>query len=55
MGCDTVNDYLTIGKQRLEDTENGVVAHRPLGKPLYDPRDSNLSKIPEEWLEQEDL
>lgn len=55
MGCDTVKDYLMIGKQRLEDTETGTVAHRPLDKPLYDPRDSNLSKTPEEWLEQEDL
>lgn len=54
-GCDTVKEYLQISKQRLEDTEAGIVLHRPLDKPVYDPSNSNLSKIPEEWLKLEEV
>ena len=52
-GCDTMKEYLTIGRQRLEETQAGTVSHRPMDKPVYDPQKSNLSKIPEEWLSLE--
>ena len=50
VGCEIVPEYLEIGRQRLEDTESGTVSYRPIEKPLYDPHDSNLSKVPAEWL-----
>ena len=48
VGCEAVPEYLEIGRQRLEETENGTISYRPLGKPLYDLH-SNLSRVPEEW------
>lgn len=48
VGCEAVPEYLEIGRQRLEETENGTISYRPLGKPLYDLH-SNLSQVPEEW------
>lgn len=49
VGCEAVPEYLEIGRQRLEETENGTISYRPLGKPLYDLH-SNLSRVPEEWI-----
>lgn len=48
-GCDIYREYLEIGEKRLQDTLNGEVEYRPADKPLYDPSQSNLSKIPDEW------
>ncbi len=48
-GCEIVPDYIMVGKQRLEDTLEGTIKYRPADKPLYDPSQSKLSEIPEEW------
>ncbi|AEG58668.1 DNA-methyltransferase [Desulforamulus ruminis] len=48
-GCDIYKEYLDIGINRIKDTFEGTVRYRPYDKPLYDPSQSALSKIPDEW------
>lgn len=48
-GCEVMPEYVEISKQRLERTLRGDEAYRPITKPIYNPKKSNLSKIPEEW------
>lgn len=50
-GCEVVDEYVQIGKERLVQSIDGTVKYRE-NKPLYDPEKSNLSKIPEEWNEE---
>lgn len=48
-GCDIMEEYIDIAKQRLNDTLTGTIRYRPANKPLYDPTQSSLSRIPTEW------
>lgn len=48
-GCEIMEDYIKVGRDRLEKTLNGTIEYRPYDKPIYDPRASALSKIPAEW------
>ncbi len=52
-GCEIVDDYIQIGKERLLQSIDGTVKHRE-NKPLYDPSKSNLSKTPKEWKNDKD-
>ena len=36
-GCDVVEKYVDVAKQRLVDLERGTLPMRPMGKPIYDP------------------
>ena len=36
-GCDIVEEYVDVAKQRLVDLELGTLPLRPMGKPIYDP------------------
>lgn len=49
IGCDIVNEYLQIGKSRMDDALNGKAKFRPHDKPIYDHTQSNLSKRPKEF------
>ena len=51
-GCEINNKYFEIGKERLQSVLQGTVKYRPFDKPLYDPKSSPLSKLPEEWSEK---
>lgn len=51
-GCEIVDDYVQIGKERLIQSIEGTIKYRE-NKPLYDPGKSNLSKTPDEWKESE--
>lgn len=51
-GCEIVDDYIQIGKERLIQSIEGTIKYRE-NKPLYDPGKSNLSKTPDEWKESE--
>lgn len=48
-GCEIMEEYITQGKQRLEQTMDGSIKYRPYNKPIYDAKTSALSKIPDEW------
>ena len=48
-GCELSEEYTQIGKERLEKTLTGEIRYRPYDKPIYDPSQSALSKIPAEW------
>ncbi len=49
IGCDTVSEYMEIGRLRLVQTLEGTIRYRPINKPIYDPSQSNLSKVPPSW------
>ena len=36
-GCDTVQEYVDIARERLAALGNGTLATRPMGKPIYNP------------------
>ena len=48
-GCEINSKYFQIGEERLRSVLNGTVKYRPYDKPLFDPKSSPLSKMPEEW------
>ncbi len=54
-GCEIHKDYIKISKERLTKAVDGLEKYRPYNKPIYDPNQSNLSKIPEEWRDIYDL
>ena len=37
-GCDIVEDYVEIARQRVAELEAGTLRTRPMGKPIYDPQ-----------------
>lgn len=40
-GCDIVPEYVSIAKKRLADLQQGTLKVRPMGKPVYDPKQKN--------------
>ena len=44
-----MDNYIKIGKQRLEETLAGTIKYRPYDKPIYDAKSSKLSQVPDEW------
>jgi len=48
-GCEVVDEYIDISEDRLQDSLDGTVKYRPFNLPIYDPKQSNLSKRPSEW------
>ena len=48
-GCEVVNDYIDIGRRRLQESIDGTVRYRPADQPIYDSSKSKLSKAPEKW------
>ena len=40
-GCDIVEEYVEIAKQRVEALRGGTLKTRPMGKPIYDPARPN--------------
>ncbi len=48
-GCEIMPEYLEIAEERLNNTYEGKERYRPMDQPLYNPRKSKLSNIPEEW------
>lgn len=48
-GCEVIKEYIEMGRERLNATVAGTVRYRPYNQPIYDPGQSALSKMPEEW------
>lgn len=48
-GCEIVPEYVNVAKTRLEDALKGSARYRPINKPLYNPKGSKLSLVPDEW------
>ena len=44
IGCDTVDKYCKIGKNRIEDVFKGIKNYRPHDKEIYDHKKSHMSK-----------
>lgn len=48
-GCEVVDEYVEISRERLQKSIEGTVKYRPFDQPIYDATQSNLSKAPDEW------
>ncbi len=48
-GCECVDSYVEIAKERLQQSVDGTIRYRPFDKPIYDSTTSPLSCEPEEW------
>ena len=48
-GCELVDEYIDISQKRLQESLDGTVKYRPVDQPIYDAKQSNLSKAPDEW------
>lgn len=48
-GCELLPEYAEIGRDRLEKALSGTIRYRPLDRPIYSPRNSKLSSVPQEW------
>jgi adenine-specific DNA-methyltransferase len=46
-GCEIVSHYVDTAKKRVTDALAGRAQYRPHDKPVYDHRQSNLSKKPD--------
>lgn len=51
-GCEIMNEYVNVAEERLKKTLRGEEVYRSINQPLYNPKQSNLSKIPEEWKDE---
>jgi adenine-specific DNA-methyltransferase len=47
-GCEMMDEYATVGVERVQDALDGKAVYRPHDKPIYDHTQSPLSKIPGE-------
>lgn len=48
-GAEIVSDYAEVGQRRVQDALDGNAVFRPHNKPVYDHRQSYLSKKPQQW------
>ena len=54
LGVDRSEEYVAIGKERLNRLMNGVLETRPIGKPVYEPAgNERIAQIPIEWTQLE--
>jgi adenine-specific DNA-methyltransferase len=49
IGCEPNEDYVRIGRRRINLALKGKLKYRPHNKPIYDHTQSKLSEIPKEW------
>lgn len=52
VGIELYQRYIDIGLERIRKLESGELAYRPLTRPIFDSKKSQLSKIPKEFLEE---
>lgn len=50
IGTEIDSGYCKIARERIKRAKNGKEPFRPLDKPVYDHKKSNLSRRPKEWL-----
>jgi DNA modification methylase len=54
VGVDRVQEYIEIGRGRIQQLLDGKLETRPIGKPVYEPTGSEkITQIPIEWLQLE--
>lgn len=44
IGAEIVNEYVDIARERVEKLRRGQLKIRPIGKPIYEPKGSNLNE-----------
>jgi len=55
LGIELTEKYLNIGKQRLEHLKKNQLKIRPINKPIYDHKKSQLSILPDEFKNHENI
>jgi len=54
VGVDRAEEYIKIGKSRIQQLINGTLETRPIGTPVYEPTGKEkIAQIPVEWLQLE--
>jgi len=54
LGVDKSEEYIKIGKDRLQRLLQGILETRPIGKPVHEPTGSEkITQVPVEWLQLE--
>ena len=54
LGVDREEEYIAIGKERLQRLMNGMLETRAIGKPVYEPTgNEKITQIPIEWAQLE--
>ncbi len=53
-GCEIIDEYINISKERLQESLKGTIKYRPFNQPIYDSTKSKLSKRPQEWTVAQD-
>ena len=48
-GCEIVDEYIEIARNRMQQSIEGTVKYRSFDKPIYDSSQSPLSSEPDEW------
>lgn len=49
LGCEIVPEYLSIGRERLEQAVNGTLRYRSFNKPILEPGNCTQARFPSEW------
>lgn len=49
-GCEKEKKYFDMAHDRIEKFLDGKLNIRPLGKPVYYPKNESVAKIPDKWL-----
>jgi DNA modification methylase len=55
LGVDLCDEYVAIGRRRIQQLLEGSLKTRPIGKPVYSPNGTEkIAQIPLEWQEREE-
>jgi adenine-specific DNA-methyltransferase len=49
LGSEKELQYVDIAIDRVKQLINGDLRTRPFGKPIYEPTNENVARIPDEW------
>jgi adenine-specific DNA-methyltransferase len=53
-GCETVQKYVSIAHDRIEQAVQGTLPIRPMSRPVFDPRDAGRALTTAPWLQTDD-
>lgn len=55
IGAEVLKKYVTIARERINQAAEGDLAVRPMGQPVFDPKDAGQNLLTAPWLNQESV